>query len=62
MAQPEFLSGGDTPRRTDTDWTAAVRWLGRIQNHLASPDPNNNPRKQDSLQQILTKIARALSS
>lgn len=59
MPSPDFLSWGDTPHRTDTNWTLAVRWLGRIQNESGA-DPANNPRRTDSFQRILFKIARAL--
>lgn len=61
MAEPAFLSGGDTPRRTDTRWTEAVRWLGQLQN-MAGADAANNPRRTDSFRDILYKIARATNS
>jgi len=57
-----FLSGGDTPRNSDTNWTEAVRWLIRVQANATSPDPANNPRRTDSLWRILFKIARALNT
>lgn len=57
MAEPSFLSFGDTPHRQDTKWTAAVRWLGQLQNQAGS-DPENNPRRTDSYRDVLYKIAR----
>jgi len=62
MPEPSFLSFGDEPQRQDTDWTAAVRWLGRVQNSVASPDPANNPKRTDSFWRVLYKIARALDT
>lgn len=59
--EPSFLSWGDEPHRTDTAWTEAVRWLGRIQNEAGS-DPENNPRRTDTFNRILFKIARALDN
>lgn len=58
MPQPSFLSKGDTPQRTDTKWTEAVRWLGQLQNQ-AGADPANDPRRTDSYRNVLYKIARA---
>lgn len=58
MPEPSFLSKGDTPQRQDTKWTAAVRWLGQLQNQ-AGADPANNPKREDSYRTILYKIARA---
>lgn len=60
MPEPAFLSFGETPHRQDTDWTEAVRWLGSLQN-LPGANPDNNPRRTDSLNTILKKIAAALS-
>lgn len=57
-----FLSGGETPRNQDTNWTEAVRWLIRVQNNATTPDPANNPRRTDSLWKILKKIAAALNT
>lgn len=59
MPEPSFLSGGDTPRRTDTRWTEAVRWLGTLQNE-AGADPANNPSRTDSYNTVLRKIAAAI--
>jgi hypothetical protein len=58
MPEPSFLSFGDTSHRQDTKWTAAVRWLGQLQNQ-AGADPANDPKRTDSLWRILYKIARA---
>jgi len=61
--EPSFLSGGDQPRSNDTNWTAAVRWLGRIQNSLGgAADAANNPKPGDSFWTIVRKIARALNT
>lgn len=59
MPEPSFLSNGDTPQRQDTRWTEAVRWLGTLQNQSGA-DPANNPRRTDTYNMILKKIAAAI--
>lgn len=56
---PEFLSFGATPQRSDTAWTAAMRWLGRLQNESGA-DPANDPRRTDTFHRIMEKIAAAM--
>jgi len=59
MAQPSFLSKGDQPRRTDTRWFEWTRILGQYQN-LPGADPANNPKRTDSLRQIMLKVLKAV--
>lgn len=57
--QPDFLSFGTTPHRSDTAWTEAQRWLGALQNR-ACADPRNNGRRTDSYNRVLSKIAASI--
>jgi hypothetical protein len=59
MAEPSFMGGGDTQRRTDSRWLRWCRFLGKLQNRPGS-DPANNPRRMDSLRTLMEKALKAL--
>lgn len=50
---------GTTGGRSDTRWWVIAKWLQAVQNALASPNAANNPKRSDSKQTLLDKIARA---
>lgn len=58
--EPSFISDGATPRRTDSRWFRWLKILGVIQNE-AGADPDNNPRRSDTIRMLQEKVNKALN-
>lgn len=56
--QPDYLTEGTTPRRTDGRVRVWAKILGGLQN-AAGADPANNPRRMDSRRQLKGKVNKA---
>lgn len=59
MAQPTFLTSGDSPKRSDTLWFRWVRILSQYQNR-AGADPANNASRLDTIRQLKYKVLKAV--
>lgn len=59
MAQPTFLTSGDSPKRRDTLWFRWVRILSRYQNQPGA-SPANNPSRLDTIRQLKYKVLKAV--
>lgn len=60
MAQPTFVTSGDTPRRTDTTWFRWLRILSQYQNRVGAIAANN-PSRLDTLRIFKQKVLYALN-
>ena len=50
---------GTTGGRSDSRWWVIAKWLKAVQDAEAAPSASNDPKRGDSKQTLLDKIARA---